>query len=305
MTVSGSTVAFNRAQVSGGGVHRQPVLFPGSFPPQSFSGSIVALNTAPESPDCHSAGSTGYNVFGIGEGCNPGPTDRSGTGAVPLDAKLAPLSGAFGPTPVHTLLPGSPALDAVASVFCEASDQVGQPRRLLSCDAGAWENLELTVEHPDCVPGGSVLCLQGGRFRVSASWKTDASLPSQDAQAVPLTDDTGNYWFFSPDNLEVMVKVLDGCAFNQHWWVFSSGLTDRSVTLRVEELATGRSWTYTTAPGKTYAPKLDTGAFDCTPGPGPGIGDESVISPAPAAVVVVTKTADTFDGICDHDCSLR
>ena len=38
--------------------------------------------------------------------------------------------------------------------------------------------------------------------------------------AVPLTNDTGYSWFFNEDNVEVVVKVLDGCDFNQRYWVF-------------------------------------------------------------------------------------
>ena len=127
---------------------------------------------------------------------------------------------------------------------------------------------------------------------------------------MPLTDDTGNYWFFDPENLEVMVKVLDGCAVNQHWWVFSSGLTDVGVTLRVEDLETGRTWENVHPKGSTYPPRLDTGAFPCalearsTVGKAGQAGVPGGAAP-PAAVLVVTKTADTDDGSCDHDCSLR
>lgn len=49
--------------------------------------------------------------------------------------------------------------------------------------------------------------------------------------------DTRIFYFFSPDNLEVMVKVLDGCAINGHYWVFAAGLTDLNWRLNVKREA--------------------------------------------------------------------
>ena len=42
------------------------------------------------------------------------------------------------------------------------------------------------------------------------------------------------FYFFSRDNIEVIVKVLDGCAINGHYWVFATGLTDIPWRLRVK-----------------------------------------------------------------------
>jgi CSLREA domain-containing protein len=298
VTIAGSTIAFNYAVQSGGGIHAfaAPYL---AVEDASLIGSIVAENRASEDPDCSRERSLGYNVIGVAGSCELEPTDRAGTASAPLNAHIGPLDGRFGSTPVHFLHPGSPALGLVPASSCGSGDQVGQARSA-PCEAGAWE----LAEHPVCVPGGPVLCLQEGRFRVTATWRT-GFLTLGDAQADPLTDDTGNYWFFSPDNLEVMVKILNGCGLNQRWWVFTSGLTDVGVTLNVEELATHRRWTHTQEAGTTYAPVLDTDAFPCT-AVEPQASLEETPSPGPPpAILVVTKTADTFDGACDHDCSLR
>ena len=40
-------------------------------------------------------------------------------------------------------------------------------------------------------------------------------------KAVPLTDESVLFTFFSPDNVELVVKVLDGTRINGHYWVFS------------------------------------------------------------------------------------
>ncbi len=49
------------------------------------------------------------------------------------------------------------------------------------------------------------------------------------AKAVELTDETGCFWFTREDNLEVFLKVLDGCAITDCYWVFVAGLTNVEV----------------------------------------------------------------------------
>lgn len=112
-----------------------------------------------------------------------------------------------------------------------------------------------------CSPGES-LCLQGQRFRVEAAWQagTGASGPGTPR---PLTADTGTFWFFAPENLELVVKLLDGCALNGRYWVFASGLTDVAVTLRVTDTRTGAVRTYANPQGTPYMPVQDTSAFLC------------------------------------------
>lgn len=48
------------------------------------------------------------------------------------------------------------------------------------------------------------------------------------------SDDSGMFWFFDRDNWELLVKVLDGCAVNGHYWVFVAGTTDVEFDLRVD-----------------------------------------------------------------------
>ena len=42
-----------------------------------------------------------------------------------------------------------------------------------------------------CVPSSTVLCLNGGRFRVAVDWDVKAQNQSGAGRAVPLTSDTG------------------------------------------------------------------------------------------------------------------
>ncbi len=111
-----------------------------------------------------------------------------------------------------------------------------------------------------CVPGPTTLCLNGGRFALEADFATQNGDRGQ-AQAVSLTDDTGYFWFFDPDNVEVVVKVLNGCVVNDRFWVFSAGLTNVEVDLEVTDTLTGEVEHYVNPLRTPYPPKLDTSAF--------------------------------------------
>lgn len=114
-----------------------------------------------------------------------------------------------------------------------------------------------------CVANAHTLCVNEGRFAVTASF-TDApqGLPVQ-ATAVPLTADTGYFWFFDPANVELVVKVLDGCAVNGNFWAFAGGLTNVSVLLQVTDTRTGATKPYSNALGSAFQPVQDSSAFVC------------------------------------------
>jgi len=113
-----------------------------------------------------------------------------------------------------------------------------------------------------CAAGSQTLCLEGGRFAVSATWQT-ADGGAGDAQAVALTGDTGYLWFFNAANVEAVIKVLDGCAVGGHHWVFVGGLTNVAVTLTVRDTRTGALKAYQNLQGQAFAPIQDTSAFVC------------------------------------------
>lgn len=116
-----------------------------------------------------------------------------------------------------------------------------------------------------CVSGPTTLCLNEGRFEVTAQWTT-RSRDTGPGQAIELTADTGALWFFNPDNVEVLVKVLDACEspFNS-FWVFAAGLTDVEVELTVTDTETGVQRQYTSALGAPFEPIQDTSAFATCP----------------------------------------
>jgi hypothetical protein len=111
-----------------------------------------------------------------------------------------------------------------------------------------------------CATGPGDLCL-GDRFRVAVAWRTATGAGVGTAR--PLTGDTGTFWFFDPANVELVVKVLDGRAINNHFWVFYGALSNVEYTLTVTDTQTGRSKTYRNPQG-TLASVADTSAL---PGP--------------------------------------
>ena len=113
-----------------------------------------------------------------------------------------------------------------------------------------------------CSENSTTLCLNSGRFEVAARWRT-ADGNNGSARAVALTNDSGYFWFFNQDNVEVTVKVLDACASNQNFWVFASGMTNVGVDFTVFDTLTKKSKKYTNVMGKEFAPVLDTAAFSC------------------------------------------
>ena len=75
--------------------------------------------------------------------------------------------------------------------------------------------------------------------------------------------DTGLFWFFDAANWELMVKVLDGCDVSEHFWVFTSALTNVEYALRVTDLETGVEREYVNPLGQLAESVADTRAFAC------------------------------------------
>src|SRR5881275_80395 len=94
-----------------------------------------------------------------------------------------------------------------------------------------------------CVPTATHLCLHYGRFQVGVDWMLPGGIAGK-GQAVPLTSDTGSFWFFDNSNLELVVKVLDGRPVNGHFWVYYGALSDVEYTITVTDTVTGNRRTY-------------------------------------------------------------
>jgi hypothetical protein len=135
-----------------------------------------------------------------------------------------------------------------------------------SLTAADFEVVQLGLKGPaaqaPCVASDTQLCLAGGRFAVT----TEYILPdgtSGPGHVIPMTADTGAFWFFTAANLEMLLKVLDGCAAGNHFWVFAAGLTNAQVVTTVIDTRTGAARRYVNPQGAPFAPIQDTQAFAC------------------------------------------
>ncbi|MEO8197408.1 MAG: hypothetical protein ABI689_11885 [Thermoanaerobaculia bacterium] len=115
-----------------------------------------------------------------------------------------------------------------------------------------------------CTPNGSTLCFDSGRFRVRSLWH-DFAGRSGSGEAMPLSDESGYFWFFEPDNLELAVKLVDGCDFNDRFWIYAAGLTNLAVDLTVEDTLQQQIWSRTTHLGEVFPAFLDSAAFATCP----------------------------------------
>lgn len=193
----------------------------------------------------------------------------------------ARLLALFFGSDVHAFSTTSDALPGVTRFFgsfSEAAEEAGQSRIYggihwqydnqagLASGRALAEHVFFTQLRPigpvaPCVDTALSACVQGGRFRVEASWKTLES--AGPAQVVSVDGDSANFWFFDSGNTELTVKVLDACEGYGHFWVFASGLTNVEVVVTVTDTETGRIRRYFNPQGTVFAPVQDVSAFSC------------------------------------------
>lgn len=113
-----------------------------------------------------------------------------------------------------------------------------------------------------CVADATTLCLNGDRFRARVRYATDKGETGL-GNGVLLTGDTGYFSFFDTSNVEIVVKVLDGCAANGKYWLYATGLSDLEVELEVADPVTQTRHAYTSPPREAFLPVADTKAFAC------------------------------------------
>jgi ELWxxDGT repeat protein len=171
---------------------------------------------------------------------------------------------------------------------------VAEDRLFFLADDGAsgQELWVLPFTGPRCRPSASALCLAGGRFEVKVSWR-DFTGGTGSGHAVPLSGDTGYFWFFDPANVETMVKVLDGSGANGHFWVFFGALSNVEYTLTVTDTQTGLTRRYFNPKG-VFASVGDTQGF----GPLGAYGTETRTAAGALPRIAGRTEAAAATGVC-------
>lgn len=97
------------------------------------------------------------------------------------------------------------------------------------------------------------LCLQNGRFEVRSQWRTEQGTADNDrGTALPIdgSEESGRFWFFDEQNVELLVKVLDARVINGNFWHFYGALSDVEYWITVRDTETEDTRTYYNPPGE-------------------------------------------------------
>lgn len=125
----------------------------------------------------------------------------------------------------------------------------------------------LDDETLDCVAGANTLCLgEGGRFKLEVAFADFAGNSGAGVSFDISPRDSGLFFFFDANNIEMLVKVLDACGTEfDSYWVFFAATTNVEFTLMITDVQAGVLKIYENALGNPAAPVLDTGAFETCP----------------------------------------
>jgi len=121
---------------------------------------------------------------------------------------------------------------------------------------------------PPCTAStASTLCLQD-RFVITSRWRTNPTpgTPTDGSGPVAIAgDNSGLFYFFSPDNWEVMIKAINGCGLNNRYWIFSAATTNVFYRIEVFDSAAFQQKIYFNYPGPPAPAVVDTNAFATCP----------------------------------------
>ena len=154
-----------------------------------------------------------------------------------------------------------------------------------------------------CVAGPNILCLQDGRFQVEVDWRDFDDVTGSASDAGLTSPDSGLLYFFRPANWEMLVKVIDGCGFNGHFWVFAAATTNVEYTLKVTDTVSGFVQTYHNDLGVSSDAITDTSAFATCAGSGLGTSPSGQTEiqelPTLTGIFSQTETTEKATGICE------
>ncbi len=115
-----------------------------------------------------------------------------------------------------------------------------------------------------CSPDLETACLgPTNRFRVQAELRAGATV--QQGLADQVRSSATLFAFGDPEAPDLLVRLLDGCALNQRYWIFAAGTTTAGITVTVTDTQAGRTRRYFNPLFRLFAPIQDTSAFATCP----------------------------------------
>jgi len=119
-----------------------------------------------------------------------------------------------------------------------------------------------------CLASATALCVNNNRFQIEVDWRTPPpNETSGQGQAVPIASapDSGLFYFFSANNLEMLIKVLNACGLNSRYWVFFAATTNVEFGVTVTDTQNGKVKSYFNPLNRPAPPVQDTDAFATCP----------------------------------------
>ncbi len=117
---------------------------------------------------------------------------------------------------------------------------------------------------PPCEESGTVLCLNDDRFQVEVDWRS-SSFGSGRGMVLDAGNNSGSFYFLSPSSQDLLVRLLDNCGSNDHFWVFYAATTTVEYTLTVTDTQTGQQKQYFNPLSQPAPAITDTSAFATCP----------------------------------------
>jgi len=148
------------------------------------------------------------------------------------------------------------------------ADQIGSFDEPLIVNGGEVVDVQVNVLPPGpCAPSATdTLCMDDNRFAVRSFWRTSFGTRGNSPKVQGVnSDDSGLFYFFNPDNWEILIKVLDGCPINNHFWVFAAATTNVEFTITVTDTQSDLVKVYTNPLNRRAQPIQDTMAFATCP----------------------------------------
>ena len=115
-----------------------------------------------------------------------------------------------------------------------------------------------------CSATDTSLCL-ADRFSARVEWRTEDDATGVGSVVPCGSADTGLFWFFNEANVELTVKVLDGCGVNGHHWVFVASGSTVEYEITVTDTLHDETRTYGNELGETHSLIANTNAFTTRP----------------------------------------
>lgn len=115
-----------------------------------------------------------------------------------------------------------------------------------------------------CIQNATTACLLGNRYEVKIRWEDYQHVFRDALVASAGTSESALFYFLNSANWEFLIKIIDGCGFNNRTWVYFAAATDVGYTVTVRDTqSTAPPRVYTNALGHASPAVNDSNAFPC------------------------------------------